>query len=97
MYIGESSRKIQERIKEHLDAYLDNTPQKSAFAEHLLENDHNPTNITSTLLHIENSFRRRLALEKYEILKHLSDPNVNVLNKFIPEGGILEKLISYTT
>jgi len=69
VYIGETSRVLTTRIDVHLAAY--GKPNKhSAFAEHLLEEGHHPTESSFELLHQEDSYRRRLALKHLEIICH---------------------------
>lgn len=90
IYIGETSRKVRMRLHEHITAYLDHKPEKSAYAEHLINSGHDPQKTECKLIHIEYNYRRRIALEKLEIMKHLHQGE-KILNKYIPEGGIIEK------
>ena len=92
VYIGETSHQFKIRLNEHLQAYLNKKPKLSAFAQHLLEEGYSPGCVSGKLLHVEPSFKRRLAPEKLEIYNHLSSNQCEVLNKFIPEGGLVEKL-----
>ena len=68
--MGETSRKLSTRLKEHFYALKSKQPHRSAFAAHLLESGHSSDNIEISLLHEENSYSRRLALEALEIARH---------------------------
>ena len=39
-YIGETGRQLKIRVKEHMDAFHKNRPEKSAFPKHLLQTGH---------------------------------------------------------
>lgn len=74
-----------------MDAY--GNPNKfSAFAEHLIEEGHNLTSSSFELLHRENSYRRRIASESIEIRKHVIDLCTNLLNKFVQNDKLIEKV-----
>lgn len=97
IYIGETERQLKIRVSEHIEAYTSNlSKRKSAFAEHLLNCSHTFKGEGAVLLHVENSFRRRRALEDIEIIRHIKDGTKNVINKYVPENGLLEKVYSYT-
>lgn len=87
-YVGETGRSFRTRIKEHISAYLNNNYTKSAFAKHLLEENHQPDG--PILLHFEDRFRPRLALETIEITKLMADQKFHVLNR----GFVNDELIS---
>ena len=50
---------------------------------------------SEALLHRENSYYKRLALEHIEIIRHLNNDNLNVLNRFIPDEGLIELVYEY--
>lgn len=71
-YIGQTKRTISCRIKEHIRAFKNNEPRKSAIAEHLLEAGtnhwielHNPQ-----ILSTERHYIPRMVKEAIEILKY---------------------------
>ena len=41
---------------------------------------------SESLLHLESSFFKRLALEEIEIIRHVGMSDVTVLNRIIPEA-----------
>lgn len=92
-YIGETGRSIEARVKEHLEAWEKNRPKKSAFAAHLLEKGHRYEKGSETLLHEESCYRRRIALENLEIVKHQKMNEDDMLNQFIPENNFIEKVL----
>ena len=85
-YVGETSRAFKSRVAE----YLDNP--NSAFGAHLMSTGHNYAE-SSKLLHSESNYSRRLALEHIEIIKHKKNPNLQILNDFIPDCSLIEKNI----
>ena len=47
VYIGKTSRKFKQRIHEHYNSFLNNTPERSNFAAHLLQPTHQLTPFTN--------------------------------------------------
>ena len=80
-------------MKEHIDAFLKNQPRKSAFASHLLESGHSEERVKVSLLHEEHRWRRKLALETIEIIKHSMDDDCTVINEYTPESGFIDKIL----
>ena len=62
----------------------------SAFADHLINSGHRPKEGSEKLLHKENSYFRRLALEHIEIVRYQNKNDVTLLNRYIPEEGFIE-------
>ena len=85
-YIGEMGCKLEERTSEHITALSENTPNESAYTDHLLRTNHDPEKTAPKLLHIETNYRRGIARENQEILIHLRDLNYTVPNRYTPEG-----------
>ena len=93
IYIGETERQLKVRIGEHVEAFTSNlSKRKSAFAEHLLQAGHTFDRDSTSLLHVENSYSKRRALEDFEIERHRLLPNVNLLNRTDPAVGIISKI-----
>lgn len=80
-YIGQTSRSFKTRFKEHLPA---KTPtQRSAFAAHIINENHSYNNIENNLdiLHVCNKGKLMDCLEEFHIYKAVkSEPN-NILNE----------------
>ena len=93
MYIGETSKQFQIRLQGHNTAYTFNQRKKTAFAKHLLESNHRSPTGSEKILHIENSYRKRLATEFFESVRHKASHNI-VLNYDHPGQGLVEKLFS---
>ena len=72
VYIGQTNRQLNIRVGEHLDAWQSRKFGESAFSDHLLEMNHNCIGNFATLLHHERDFRKRIALEEIEIVRHHS-------------------------
>ena len=89
-YIGETSRQLKIRVEEHLKPLEKGKLGESAFADHLISNGHSFNEESATLLHKENSYRKRLALENIEIVRHLNSDDVTVLNRYIPDEGFID-------
>ena len=94
VYIGETRRQLCIRVQEHLDEVSSVPRKSSAFAEHLSESGHSFELNQAVMLHCENSFCRWLALEHIEIVRHLHNSRVSVLNRFIPDNDLIEKFYS---
>ena len=68
IYIGETSRCLQIRAKEHQQSFNTNS-HTSHFAKHLLDNKHH-SDFTTTLLHCQQG-RKLFYLEQMEIIQHI--------------------------
>lgn len=88
-YIGQTKRNIKQRYKEHFSHIKYNRPEKSAFAQHILEEGHN-TNVNNvTLLKDVKNSRHLDAYESYFISKN----NTNLLNH--ENGNINSELFNF--
>jgi len=96
VYIGETSRSFTTRFSEHQVAYESNLKKrKSAFAEHLIDTGHKFDLNNCKPLHFEPRYRKRLALEEYEIHKHRMLYGEDcILNKVVSEYGIIPAFMS---
>ena len=63
---------------------------KSAFADHLITSGHSIKEGSEVLLYRENAYRKRKALEHIEIIRHLNNDDLNVLNRHIPDEGLIK-------
>ena len=77
VYIGETGRQLKIRAEEHRKAWEKGKLGGSAFANHLITSGHKFIKGSEALLHRENSYRKRLALEHIEIIRHLNNDNLN--------------------
>ena len=93
VYIGETGRAFRTRINEHISAYTNNNPTKSAFSKHLIDEGHYAEKEAS-ILYNENRTRRRLALESIAITKINNLHYVNVLNNILPDDDLINKVYS---
>ena len=73
--MGQTSRSLETRLKEHRSHVKFNRPEKSAIAEHQLESGHKIEWDKATILHSEKNYKKRLILESIEIKKN--KPNFN--------------------
>lgn len=80
-YIGQTSRSFKKRFKEHLPKHRANQ-QTSNFAEHLISENHNYTNIDKnmSILHFSKDFQHRNTLEEFEIYRAAKFDKNNILN-----------------
>ena len=93
-YIGETGPQISVRFKEHCDTITKNRPKTSAFGAHILQTGHSIDRACISLLHEENAFRKRLALEHLEIIKHKNNiGKYNLVNDFIPSTRSLIEIV----
>lgn len=77
-YIGQSSRRVEVRFKEHLANIRLNKPEKSSVAQHILENiNHVIDKNCLNLLKSVNDYRK---LDAFESLFIFKEPN-DILNK----------------
>ncbi|KAL1458902.1 hypothetical protein WDU94_010927 [Cyamophila willieti] len=90
-YIGKTSRAIKTRIKEHYASVHNQHPDKSGFANYMVENNI-PTNICSVkVLHSNEPNPRKLdLLETYYIRKACNDPDKVVFNSQLEKKETLE-------
>ena len=79
VYIGECRRSFKVRISDHINAFFDNKPARSAFVKHLIEEDHIPKAVE--ILHVEGKNQKRTALESIEIAEHMVHHQYNVVNR----------------
>ena len=63
---------------------------KSAFADHSINSGRSFREGSGKLLHKEYAYRKRIALEHIEIIRHLNNEGITVLNTYIPEDGLIE-------
>jgi len=89
VYIGETGRQLKIRVGEHIKCWKSRSLGQSAFADHLINSGHGFVEGSESLLHFENSFFKRLALEEIEIVRHEGMNGVTVLNRIIPEAGLI--------
>jgi len=90
VYIGETSRQLKIRLAEHKKAWEDGILGKSPLADHLIASGHSLREGSEELLHKEDSYFRRLALEHIEIVRHKRKSDVTLLNNFLPDDGLIE-------
>lgn len=81
-YIGKSDRKLSVRQKEHLAAYRLKNPDKSNFAEHLISENHSPTNISFKPIHSSYNPIKTHTLEQYYIVNSPPDYLINQQTQF---------------
>lgn len=72
-YVGQTRRELKVRGNEHLKCYENNTPSRSAIAEHALDADHHFTLDSFTLIENEQHANRLNVLESIHI--HLNRDN----------------------
>lgn len=74
VYVGQTGRCFETRYKEHISAYRNARPERSHFAEHLLDTGHQLSDGHSyEVLHTCNKSLRLNVLEQLEIIKHNVD------------------------
>jgi len=80
-YIGQSGRKISTRIKEHYPSCKSNI-EKSSFAQHLVNSNHNIDNIKNNteVLHVCRRGMLLSTLEEYRIYESFVKEPTNILN-----------------
>src|SRR5436190_20390389 len=86
-YIGQTGRKIDKRMAEHKPVAhrnnLQNSHQKSRFAQHLIEKGHNFGNAGKNVKIIHNRKKGRIldSLEEFKIYKSWRNDETNILNE----------------
>ena len=86
VYVGEACRSLDARVWEHIDAWVSKTREASACVDHLLDHEQAHKRGSKKLLHIEDSYRIRIASEEMEIICHSNKNDVNLLNKLQQEN-----------
>ena len=71
VYIGQTGRKINKRIKEHCHSILNNV-KNTAISTHCMENNHFLDTDNVKLLHTENKGKQLNFLEQLEIKKSIT-------------------------
>ena len=93
VYIGQTGRKLKERVLEHQKAIENHAPERSNFAAHVIDCGHSFVGEAGTrLLHGGEKGPRLTALEEIEIMKHHFDPGSPLANKIIPESTLIESV-----
>ena len=69
------------RYSEHFSAYRNNHPDRSNFARHLLEENHNMNIDNITLLHHCQNYMKLNFLEALEIKKYLNDVQYTIVTE----------------
>ena len=91
VYIDETGLSFTTRFPEHRWSTFENgKPTKSAFARHLI--DHGHALGREDILHVENNFRRRLALENIEIGKHTVWDGDEVINRKVNISRLINNI-----
>lgn len=77
VYVGQTGRSFDIRYKEHISAYRNARPERSHFAEHLLNTGHQLSDGHSyEVLHTCSKGLRLSVLENLEIIKHNVDGTI---------------------
>ena len=92
VYVGEDERGFRTRINDLVNAYFNADTTRSAFAKHLIEENHSPDE--EKLLHFEPKYKRRLCLESIEIFKHSLNHQYHVLNRLTYIDPLVKKVYS---
>lgn len=83
-YIGQTGRSFKCRFNEHIQALrsYNSTTMKSTYADHLLTENHNYTNITKNMniLRLSSKGERLNSVEEFEIYKHYKQNSLDLLN-----------------
>ena len=90
VYIGETSRQMKIKVDEHKKAWEKGKEEILAFADHIITSGHGFREGSVALLHKENSYFKRTALEHIEIIRHKNTGGVVVLNRYIPDEDLIE-------
>ena len=73
-----------------MHAFFDNKPARSAFAKHLIDEDHTPKAVE--ILYVEGKNQKRIALESIEITKHSVHHQYSVVNRTNVNDLLLRKM-----
>ena len=101
IYIGQTGRKLKERVSEHnratrLQSYEPEYPPPP-FAAHIIASGHSFDKVTGVrLLPEEDSLQRRTALENLEIKKATFDRNFHTVNEDIPPFTLADLIYGKT-
>jgi len=90
VYVGECRRAFRTRIEDHVHTYETRNHTKSAFARHLLQEEH--TGDEEKILHFERNNTKRLVVENIEIVKHQVHHGYNVLNRTTYYDPLVKKV-----
>lgn len=90
-YVGQTGRKLYNRLQEHYRAFKNNSPEKSAFASHLIESGHDFSNFSFKLLYSADKGKQMNRLEEFatvselaaEDMENLNDITATFINPFI--------------
>ena len=99
LYIGETSRKFSTRFSEHkpsLGCNQSADEKCSRFALHLNTTGHPFHKDSLSVLHTEDSYKKRITLEALEIGKAIRS-NFPILNDKIPSPSPLANLVFHRT
>ena len=88
--IGECRRAFRTWIEDHVNAYETRNHTKSAFARHLLQEEH--TGDEEKVLHVERNNTKRLVLENIEIVKNPLHHGYNVHNHTTYQDPLVKKV-----
>ena len=94
-FLGETGRQLKIRIYEHRKAWEKKKLSDSTLTNHLITTGHSLKESFGPLLHRESSYFKRTVLEHNEIICHLNNDNLNVLNRYIPDEGLIELVYEY--
>ena len=76
-------------LRHHLSAFVNKNPIRSAYARHLLENNHLPDK--EEALHVENNYKLQLALEEIEIAKNIVREGRILVNRCVHITNLVQK------
>ena len=70
VYIGQTKRNLNTRLKEHQRAIKQQKPENSALCEHVIETDHLIGWSNARILKVETNYFKRLTAESWFIHSH---------------------------
>jgi len=102
VYIGQTGRKLKERVSEHERATRSQSHEPEnpppPFAAHILASGHTFDRTSGVrLLHEEDNLKRRIALENLEIKKAIFDKNFRTVNEEIPPFILADLIYGITS
>lgn len=62
------------------------------FVDHFINSGHSDEEGSPGLVHVESSYFKRIAYEDKEIVCHLKQSKVAILNRILPRGGFINTL-----